>query len=51
MEVTDVAGKVVYRAEPGGMKMVIDLGSQAAGVYFYEVDCGAGKQRGKLVVW
>lgn len=51
IELTDLTGKVVYRAEPGSGQTVIDLGGKAAGVYFYEVDCGAGKQRGKLVVY
>ena len=51
MEVTDIRGKVVYRSEPGAVKTVADLGGRAAGIYFYEVDCGAAKQRGKLVVY
>ncbi len=51
IEVTDIMGKVVYWAEPGSVKTEINLGGKAAGVYFYEVDCGAGKQRGKLVVY
>lgn len=51
IEVTDVTGKVVYRAEPAIEKVAIDLGSNAAGVYFYEVDGGFGKRKGKLVVY
>ncbi|MEO6831751.1 MAG: T9SS type A sorting domain-containing protein, partial [Chitinophagaceae bacterium] len=51
IEVTDMAGRLVYVNKPNKAKTVIDLGDKAAGVYFYEVDCGAGKQRGKLVVY
>ncbi len=51
IEIADLTGKVVYRAEPGSVKTEIELSGKAAGVYFYEVDCGAGKQRGKLVVY
>ncbi|MBS1628492.1 MAG: T9SS type A sorting domain-containing protein [Bacteroidetes bacterium] len=51
LKLTDIAGKVVYVNEPNKTQTVIDLGGKAAGVYFYEVDCGAGKQRGKLVIY
>ncbi|MBS1645521.1 MAG: T9SS type A sorting domain-containing protein [Bacteroidetes bacterium] len=45
---TDIAGRVVYGQEPNKLKTTIDLSGKAAGIYFYELDCGAGKQRGKL---
>ena len=48
--VTDVSGRIVYMAEPAQTKTVLDLSGKAPGVYFYEVDCGVGKQRGKLVI-
>ena len=51
IEVTDMTGKAVFRLEPDREKAMADLSGRAAGVYFYEVDCGAGKQRGKLVVY
>lgn len=51
IELRDITGKVVYVAEPAKAKTIIDLGSKAAGVYFYEVDCEGGKQRGKLVIY
>lgn len=51
IEVTDVTGKVVYRSEPGTEKAMADLSGRAAGVYFYEVNCGAGRQKGKLVIY
>lgn len=50
IKVTNITGKVVYINEPHQSKMVIDLGDKASGLYFYEVDCGAGMQRGKLVI-
>ena len=49
VEVTDMAGKRVYRNEPARAMTTVDLSGNAKGVYFYEVDCGAGKQRGKLM--
>lgn len=48
---TDIAGRIVYKNRPNRTKTIIDLSNIAAGVYFYEVDCGAGKQRGKLVIY
>ncbi|MEO6833009.1 MAG: T9SS type A sorting domain-containing protein, partial [Chitinophagaceae bacterium] len=51
IQVTDMAGRLVYTNEPNKAKTVIDLGGKAGGVYFYEVDCGTGKQRGKLVIY
>lgn len=51
VEVTDMAGRVVYMGEPGSVKTSIDLGGKATGVYFYEVDCGGKEQRGKLVIY
>lgn len=50
IELTDMAGRVVYVNEPNQAKTIIDLRGKAAGVYFYEVECGSGKQRGKLVI-
>lgn len=50
IQLTDMTGKVVYINEPAKSKAVIEL-SCKAGVYFYEVDCGAAKQRGKLVIY
>jgi hypothetical protein len=46
-----MTGKLVYMAEPYKAEAVIDLGSKATGAYFYTVDCEAGKQRGKLVIF
>ena len=46
-----MAGKVVYVDEPAGAKTVINLGGNAPGIYFYEVDGRATKQRGKLIVY
>ena len=51
IEVADVTGKVVYRSEPGTEKAMADLSGRAAGVYFYEVNCDAGRQKGKLVIY
>ncbi|MEO6831765.1 MAG: T9SS type A sorting domain-containing protein [Chitinophagaceae bacterium] len=51
ISVTDMAGRLVYVNKPNKAKTVIDLGGTASGVYFYEVDCGSGKQRGKLVIY
>ena len=51
IELTDMAGKLLYKNEPNQTKAVTDLGGKAPGVYFYEVNCGATKQRGKLVIY
>ena len=48
--VTDLTGKVVYREQPRSLTTTIDLGGKATGVYFYEVESGSGKERGKLVI-
>jgi hypothetical protein len=51
IQVTDISGKVVYLAKPDKTKTAIDLGAKTAGVYFYEIDYGGRKQRGKLVIY
>jgi hypothetical protein len=51
IEVTDMAGKVVYINKPNKSKTLIDLVGEAAGVYFYQIESDAGIQRGKLVIY
>lgn len=49
--ITDLTGNKVYQVQPGSPQTTLNLGEKAAGVYFYEVECEAGIQRGKLVVY
>jgi hypothetical protein len=51
IELRDIAGRLVYISEPDKVKTIIDFGGTSSGVYFYEVDCGGRKQRGKLVIY
>ena len=50
ISITDVMGKVIYNRPASGLSVEIDLGDQAKGVYFIQVDNGNNHSVEKIII-
>lgn len=50
IQITSVTGAVVFESHPYALEVHIDLNDKSSGIYFYNVQVGESKVRGKLIL-